>query len=42
VINPHALETLYEHLGRPAWFWPAVFIALFLLIGIAGGLEAPQ
>lgn len=42
MINPHALETLYERLGSPRWFWPAVFFALFLLIGFAGGLEAPQ
>lgn len=31
-MTPHALENLYIRLGRPAWFWPAVFAALGLLL----------
>jgi hypothetical protein len=39
-MNPHGLEQLYERLGRPRWFWPVVFAALFALIIVgssAGG-----
>ena len=28
-MNPYLLERLYECLGRPAWFWPAVWGVLF-------------
>jgi hypothetical protein len=41
-MSPFYLERLYVRLGSPRWFWPAVFVALFLLIGVAGGIEAPQ
>ncbi|GAA4401137.1 hypothetical protein [Quisquiliibacterium transsilvanicum] len=40
-MNPYLLEELYERLGRPRWFWPAVAVVLALLLGIAGGV-APE
>jgi len=37
-MNPYLLDEIYERLGRPRWFWPAVAVALFLLFGLAGGV----
>ncbi|MCW5648375.1 MAG: hypothetical protein KIS62_01380 [Ramlibacter sp.] len=36
-MSPHALEALYDRLGRPAWFWPVVgaLLAGLLLLGSA-------
>jgi len=42
-MNPHALESLYEALGRPAWFWPVFFILLLglLVLGSSFSPECP-
>jgi hypothetical protein len=37
-MSPYALENLYMRLGRPAWFWPCVMVALFALIVIGSSL----
>jgi len=38
-MNGYILESLYVRLGRPAYFWPAVFafvlLSFFLVDGIA-------
>ena len=41
-MNPYLLENLYIHLGKPVWFWPAVFLALLLLLGLAGGIAPAE
>lgn len=40
-MNPHLLEALYHHLGRPAWYWPAIMALLFVLI-VLGTSIAPE
>ncbi len=39
-MNPYALESLYQRLGQPAWFWPVVMAALCALI-VVGSSVAP-
>jgi len=35
------LEQLYERLGRPVWFWPAVVTTIFVVLPCAASaLEA--
>lgn len=35
------LERLYDYMGQPSWFWPAVITAIFVALpSIAGALEA--
>ena len=34
----HGLENLYERLGCPRWFWPAVGVVMLVLFFI-GGME---
>lgn len=38
-MKPHLLEELYERMGRPAWFWPAVFGVLFGLIIVGSSIS---
>jgi len=34
------LERLYDHLGQPAYFWPAVITAIFVVLPcVASALE---
>lgn len=35
-VMAHGLETLYQHLGCPRWFWPLVCLLLAVLAGLAG------
>lgn len=37
--NIFLAQALYERLGRPAWFWPALACALLLVWGLAGALD---
>jgi hypothetical protein len=37
-MNPYYLEQLYQRLGRPRWFWPLVFVVLFLGLILAGSV----
>lgn len=37
-MNPYLFEELYQRLGRPRWFWPAVGAALLVLFGVAGAV----
>lgn len=37
-MNPFYLQHLYERLGKPRWFWASVFLAMFVLWGIAGAV----
>ena len=40
-MNPHALEALYERLGRPGWFWPLVISVVLIGCPLAmSALEA--
>lgn len=39
-MNPYLLENLYDRLGQPRWFWPAV-LALLLVLIVAGSSVAP-
>jgi hypothetical protein len=34
MTRPFPLERLHQRLGRPAWFWPAVFALLFILFAL--------
>lgn len=35
------LERLYDHLGQPSWFWPAVIATVFVVLPcVASALEA--
>lgn len=38
-MSPHALESLYDALGRPAWFWPVVFTLLLILLVLGSSLS---
>lgn len=38
-MSPHLLEDLYQRLGRPAYFWPAVFAILFGLILVGSSIN---
>lgn len=40
-MNPYALQALYERLGCPVWYWPAVG-ALLLALWIVGSSIAPE
>lgn len=40
-MNPYLLEELYERLGRPRWYWPAVGLVLLVLIGLGGAVTEP-
>lgn len=40
-MSPYLLENLYEHLGRPRWFWPVVMAALLVLI-VIGSSVSPE
>ena len=33
-MNPYLLEDLFQRLGEPWWFWPAVLALILLLIGL--------
>lgn len=33
--NETILERLHNDLGRPAWFWPAVLLVLFVVLPLA-------
>ena len=37
-MSPYALENLYDHLHRPAWFWPLIW-AILLAMFMAGSME---
>lgn len=39
--SPYALENLYTRLGRPAWYWPAVFALLFALLVLGSSVVGP-
>lgn len=41
-MNPYYLERLYERLGRPEWFWPAVWGLLFVLMLVGSSVGAPE
>jgi hypothetical protein len=34
-MNPHMLEDLFIKIGKPAWFWPAVLILVFIVAPLA-------
>jgi hypothetical protein len=38
-VNAYLLENLFHRLGRPAWFWPAVMVALLCLMMVGGNDE---
>lgn len=38
-MSPYAFERLSERLGNPLWFWPAVFVLLLVLFGLAGSCD---
>lgn len=38
-MSPHLLEDLYVRLGRPRWFWPAVFAVLLLLLVLGSSVS---
>ena len=40
-MNAHLLEALYQRLGQPAWFWPAVLSTVFGCWILAGSI-APE
>ncbi len=40
-MSPYYLEDLYDRLGHPAWFWPAVFAVIFALM-LAGSAVLPE
>jgi len=40
--SPHALESLYIALGRPAWFWPLVFTLLLIGIVLGSSFSSPD
>lgn len=37
-MSPYMLEDVYERLGSPRWFWPAVGCVMLVLFFI-GGME---
>ena len=39
-MTPYAVENLYHRLGKPKWFWPAVYAILAGLLAVSG--EVPQ
>lgn len=38
-MSPYMLENLYNRLGRPVWFWPAVMAVILILWGLASNPE---
>ncbi len=38
-MTPYMLEAWYIRLGQPAWFWPAVMVALLALMCLGGNNE---
>lgn len=31
-MNPYLFERLYERMGKPSYFWPAVLFAIFIAL----------
>lgn len=38
-MSPYFLENLYQSLGRPVWFWPAVMAVILVLWGLSADPE---
>ena len=38
-MSPYFLESLYQRMGSPAWFWPVVMFVIFVVLPLLGSIE---
>ena len=38
-MNPYMLESLYQRMGSPRYFWPVVMLVIFVICPLIGSIE---
>jgi hypothetical protein len=38
-MSPYMLESLYERMGKPVYFWPVVMLVIFVALPLIGSIQ---